>query len=322
MTSRHLVDPELLGLLEIWPQVTLDESVLPLLRDATRLPVGEIAHPERVIKQALTAPGRDGAADVPLIHYRPASRDGVTLPCLYDIHGGGYVGGTAATLEPIHRRLVETIDCALVTVDYRLAPEIPFPGPLEDCYAGLGWLFGHAEELGVDAGRIGIGGESAGGGLAAALALLTRDRREYALAFQHLAYPMIDDRTCITADPHPHAGEFVWNPASNAFGWRAYLGRAPGADDIPAYAAAARAEDVRGLPPTFIATGALDLFVDEDITYATRLIRAGVPTELHVYPGGFHGFDIYQSADVARRMRRDSWDFLKRHLHAGGRQGD
>jgi acetyl esterase/lipase len=322
MTSRHLVDPELLGLLEIWPQITLDESVLPLMRDATRLPVGEIAHPERVIKHALTAPGRDGAPDVSLIHYRPAGRDGVALPCLYHIHGGGYVGGTAATLEPIHRLLVDTIDCALVTVDYRVAPETPFPGPLEDCYAGLGWLFGHAEELGVDASRIGIGGESAGGGLAAALALLARDRGEHTLAFQHLVYPMIDDRTCITADPHPHAGEFVWNPASNAFGWRAYLGRAPGADDVPAYAAAARAEDLRRLPPTFIATGALDLFVDEDIAYATRLIRAGIPTELHVYPGSFHGFDIYQSADVARRMRRDSWDFLKRHLYAGRLQGD
>jgi acetyl esterase/lipase len=317
MTSRHLVDPELLGLLEQWPQVTLDESLLPLLRDATRLPVGEIVHPERVTRQALSAPGRDGAPAVPLIHYRPAGRDGAMLPCLYHIHGGGYVGGTTASLEPIHRQLVETIDCALVTVDYRLAPEVPFPGPLEDCYAGLDWLFRHAGELGIDATRIGIGGESAGGGLAAALALLTRDRAEHVLAFQHLAYPMIDDRTCTTADPHPHAGQFIWNAASNAFGWRAYLGQAPGSDGIPAYAAAARAEDLAGLPPTFLATGALDLFVDEDITYATRLIRAGVPTELHVYPGAFHGFDIDQTADVSRRMRRDSWDFMKRQLHAG-----
>ena len=319
MTSRSLVDPELLGLLELWPQVTLDESVLPLLRDATRLPVGEIVHPERVTRQRLTAPGRDGAPDVPLIHYRPAGHEGVALPCLYHIHGGGYVGGTAATLEPIHRLLVETIACALVTVDYRLAPETPFPGPLEDCYAGLDWVFGHADELGIDAGRIGIGGESAGGGLAAALALLTRDRGEFAPAFQHLVYPMIDDRTCIAADPHPHSGQFVWNAASNAFGWRAYLGKAPGSDDIPAYAAAARAQDLAGLPPTFLCTGALDLFVDEDMRYASRLIRAGVPTELHVYPGGFHGFDIDQTADVSRRLRRDSWDFLKRHLRTSGR---
>lgn len=319
MTSRHLVDPQLFGLLERWPQVTLDESLLPLLRDATRLPVGEIANPERVTKQNLTAPGRDGAPDVPLILYRPAGREGEALPCLYHIHGGGYVGGAAATLEPIHRLLVETVECALVTVDYRLAPETPFPGPLEDCYAGLAWLFGHADELGVDASRIGIGGESAGGGLAAALALLVRDRGEYRLAFQHLIYPMIDDRTCVTADPHPYAGEFVWNAASNAFGWRAYLGQAPGTDDVPAYAAAARAEDLTGLPPTFIASGALDLFVEEDIAYATRLLRAGVPTELHIHPGGFHGFDIDQSAAVSRRQRRDSWDFLRRHLHPGDR---
>ncbi|PXA86881.1 arylesterase [Nostoc sp. 3335mG] len=319
MTSRHLVDPELLGLLEMWPQVTLDESVLPLLRDATRLPVGEIVNPERVTKQVLAAPGRDGAPDVPLLHYRPAEHEGAALPCLYHIHGGGYVGGTTGSLEPIHRLLVETIGCALMSVDYRLAPETPFPGPIEDCYAGLDWLFRHADELGIDPARIGIGGESAGGGLAAALGLLARDRGEHRLAFQHLVYPMIDDRTCITADPHPHAGEFIWNAASNAFGWRAYLGKAPGSDGIPAYAAAARAKDLAGLPPTFLCTGALDLFVDEDIAYATRLIRAGVPTELHVYPGGFHGFDIDQTADVSRRMRRDSWDFLKRHLQAGGR---
>jgi acetyl esterase/lipase len=321
MNSRHLIDPDLLGLLEKWPQVTLDESLLPLLRDATRLPVGEIAHPERTIKATMTAPGRDGAPDVPLTSYRPANRQGASLPCLYHMHGGGYVGGSAATLEPIHRLLVETLDCMLVSVDYRLAPETPFPGPLEDCYAGLDWLVRHADEWGVDAGRIGIGGESAGGGLAAALALLARNRGEHRLAFQHLVYPMIDDRTCITTDPHPHAGEFVWNAASNAFGWRAYLGRAPGADDIPAYAAAARSSDLAGLPPTFLCTGALDLFVDEDIRYGSRLIRAGVPTELHVYPGGFHGFDIDQTAEVSRRLRRDSWAFLKRHLHADDRRG-
>ncbi|MDH7639093.1 alpha/beta hydrolase fold domain-containing protein [Sphingomonas oryzagri] len=315
MTSRHLVDPELHGLLERWPQVTLDESLIPLVRDATRLPVGEIANPERVVRQDLIVPGRDGAPDVPMIHYRPAGSEDAVLPCLYHVHGGGYVGGAAAGLEPIHRLLVETVGCALVTVDYRLAPETPFPGPLEDCYAGLDWLFGHASKLNIDPSRIGIGGESAGGGLAAALALLVRDRGEHRIAFQHLIYPMIDDRTCITADPHPHAGQFVWNAASNAFGWRAYLGMAPGASDIPAYAAAARAEDLSGLPPTFLATGALDLFVDEDISYAARLIRAGVSTELHVYPGAFHGFDIDQSAAVSRRLRRDSWDFLTRQLH-------
>jgi acetyl esterase/lipase len=319
MTVRHLVDPELLGLLDRWPQVTLDESLVPLVRDATRLPVGEIANPDRIVRQDLVAPGSDGAPDVPLILYRPVGREGEVLPCIYHIHGGGYVGGAAATLEPIHRLFVEEADCALVTVDYRLAPETPYPGPLDDCYTGLAWLFDNADAFAIDTARIGIGGESAGGGLAAALALLARDRGDYRLAFQHLIYPMIDDRTCVTADPHPHAGQFIWNAGSNAFGWRAYLGQEPGGPDVPAYAAAARAEDLTGLPPSFVATGALDLFVDEDIAYATRLIRAGVPTELHVHPGGFHGFDIDQSAAVSRRMRRDSWDFLKRHLHPGSR---
>lgn len=313
MSNRHLVDPELLGLLEMWPTVTLDETLLATMRGGARMPLPPIENPDRVIMATATAPGRDGAPDVPLIHYRPANATGI-LPCIYHIHGGGYVLGDAESLEAIHRLLVEEIGCALVSVNYRLAPETPFPGPLEDCYAGLAWLFAHAEELGVDTSRIGIGGESAGGGLAAGLALLARDRGEYSLAFQHLIYPMIDDRICTLDDPHPVAGEFIWTAGSNRFGWRSYLGAEPGSEGVSPYAAAARAEDLAGLPPTFLSTGALDLFVDEDITYAQRLIRAGVSTEFHVYPGGYHGFDIAQTADVSQRARRDSWAFLKRQL--------
>jgi acetyl esterase/lipase len=311
--TRHLVDPELFDLLELWPQVTLDETLLPLVRAPGRIPLGEVENPERVDKQELTVPGQNGAPDVPMLLYRPAGSAGQALPCLYHIHGGGYVGGAAKTMEPVHRLMVEALGCVLVSVDYRLAPETPFPGPLDDCYAGLAWLHAHAAELGIDPARIGIRGESAGGGLAAALALLVRDRGAFAIAFQQLIYPMVDDRTC-TAAPNPNVGEFIWNAGSNRFGWRCYLGAEPGGEGVSSYAAAARAEDLTGLPPAFLSTGALDLFVDEDLAYAARLIRAGVPTELHVYPGGFHGFNVHKTAAVSLQSNRDAEDWLKRHL--------
>jgi triacylglycerol lipase len=144
--------------------------------------------------------------------------------------------------------------------------------------------------------------------------LLARDRGEVPIIFQRLIYPMIDDRTVTTDAPHPFTGEFVWTAASNRFGWASLLGQEPGGSDISPYAAAARAEDLAGLPPTFISTGALDIFLDEDLVYAQRLIRAGVPTELHVYPGAYHGFNIVPTADVTRRFMRDGQEALKRAL--------
>jgi triacylglycerol lipase len=186
-----------------------------------------------------------------------------------------------------------------------LAPEHVFPAAIEDCYAGLRWTVENAATLGIDTGRLGVMGESAGGGLAAALALLARDRGEYKLAFQHLTYPMIDDRTCL-GEQHPHTGEFIWTSHSNRFGWQALLGQEPGGADVSPYAAASRADDLTGLPPAYIMSGALDLFVEEDLEYARRLIHAGVSTELHVFPGGFHGFDIFplSAASAAAQAAR------------------
>jgi triacylglycerol lipase len=187
---------------------------------------------------------------------------------------------------------------------------------VEDCYAALKWLHANAGELGVDVGRIAIGGASAGGGLAACLGLLTRDRGEVPLAFQLLIYPMLDDRTVTHDDPHPHTGEFIWTHDSNHLGWASLLGQAPGSDGVSPYAAAARAESVAGLPPTFISVGSLDLFLEEDIEYARRLIRAAVPTELHIYPGAFHGFNMVPDAEVTQAYTRDSMGALKRALQA------
>ena len=212
-------------------------------------------------------------------------------------------------------RWCQRFDVVGVAVQYRLAPETPLPGPVEDCYAGLRWVHEHGDELGIDTDRIGIGGPSAGGGLAAALALVVRDRGEVALDYQLLIYPMIDD----TRTACPAGWDVpVWNPASNDFGWTSYLGELFGTDDVPGHAAPTRATDLAGLPPTYIMVGTLDAFADEDIDYAKRLNHAGVPVELHVYPGAPHGFEGFAPGTaVARQARRDINDWLGRMLGAG-----
>lgn len=316
MSSEHLVDPELRPMVGAWPQLVYDETVLPLIRRPGRLPTEPTVADDRVERLERKASGRDGAPDVPLLVYRPHER-GEVLPCIFHIHGGGYLAGSAEMMEPLHRPLVRELGCVLVSANYRLAPETAYPGPLEDCYAGLAWVFANSEALGVDPARIGVMGESAGGGLAAGLTLLARDRGEYRLAFQHLISPMLDDRTCVAAEPHPFTGEYVWTPSANRFGWRSYLGAEPGSEGISPYAAPARMEDLSRLPPTFLSAGALDLFVEEDMDYAHRLTRAGVATELHVYPGAVHGFTM-ADAKVARRSIRDSRDALARALASGG----
>ncbi len=259
-------------------------------------------------------PGPDGAPDVRVLVYLPkhAPRP---LPALLWIHGGGFVIGGADQDDVQVKRIVDQIGCAAVSVDYRLAPETPHPGPVEDCYAALKWLHANAAELGVDANRIAIGGASAGGGLSATLSLLTRDRAEVPLVFQLLIYPMLDDRT-VTADPHPYTGEFIWTRDANHFGWSALLGQEPGSDGVSPYAAAARAESVAGLPPTYICVGALDLFLEEDMEYARRLMREGVPTELHVYPGAYHGFNLAAEAQVSQAYVRDFVAALRRALRS------
>ncbi len=309
MDTLPLVDPELRPLLELWPTVTLTPETLIALRER-QLPVPAIPDLPVDLERVTIDHG------VVLHVYTPRAAAG-PVGCIYHIHGGGYVAGKAGELEFAHRPLADALGCAIVSVDYRLAPETPHPGPVEDCYAGLAWTFANAGQLGIDPERIGVMGESAGGGLAAALALLARDRGAHRLAFQHLTYPMLDDRTCTRA-PHPHAGEFIWHPANNRFGWAALLGEEPGGPDVSPYAAPARATDLAGLPPTYIMTAALDLFVDEDIDYARRLIAAGVPTEFHVYPGAFHGFDIFPAAEVARRAQADRIAALRRALAAKG----
>jgi acetyl esterase/lipase len=313
MSSRYLVDPELLGVLDVFPKEQFSTATLAAIR-AVQLPfaVDEGAVPKVSLTER-SVPGPAGAPDVGVLIFAPREFHAPT-PCIVHMHGGGYVVGSAASVAPSLCMLSAALECVIVSVNYRLAPETHFPGNIEDCYAALAWVFEQASELHVDPGCIGVKGESAGGGLAAALALLARDRAEFRIAFQHLDAPMLDDRTCLNKDPNPFAGEFIWTPQHNAFGWSSLLGVAPGSADISSYAAAARAEDLYGLPPTFIATGALDLFAEENIEYARRLMRAGVAVELHVYPGAIHGFGLAPQARVSSAAARISLAALRRFM--------
>jgi acetyl esterase/lipase len=310
MGTLHLVDPELAPIIEQIPRLDLTDDNLAQVREYQwpTPPLSDAVIASSTIESRFV-PGPPGGPDVRVLIYKPNSATR-PLGCILHIHGGGYVVGNVQMMDSALRNFVHDLGCAIVTVDYRIAPETIFPGAVEDCYAALRWLFAEADTLGVDRDRIGVMGESAGGGLAAAFALLARDRGEYRLAFQHLNCPMLDDRTGVSDSPNTYTGEFVWTRQSNHYGWRALLGKEPGGPAVSPYASAARAADLAGLPPTFINVGTLDLFVDEDIDYAHRLIRAGVPTELHVYPGGFHGFDAWGSA-ISRRASEDRLAWLR-----------
>ena len=313
------LDPELRAVMEKLPaDRPLDLNQLPAARVKMKKMVtamlADLPPVEGVTFQDQFAPASKGEPAVRVRVYRPNHQPG-KLPALYWIHGGGYVMGDIDMDDRLMMQMVKRIGCVAVSVDYRLAPEHPFPAPVEDCYAGLKWLFAHAGELGVDPSRIAIGGASGGGGLCAGLGLLVRDRGEVRPAFQLLIYPMIDDRN-VTPASYAITDPRVWHRESNRLGWKAYLGRDGGGADVSPYAAAARATDLTNLPPAYIPVGALDLFVDENIGYAQRLIQAGVPTELHVYPGAFHGFDLFApSAAVSKQFKADRDNALKRALH-------
>jgi acetyl esterase/lipase len=265
-------------------------------------PCDAVEHVDRV------APGDP---DVPVRLHRERAADG-PRPCLISIHGGGYVIGSHLGDDGRFNRWSPLLGCVGISVGYRLAPETPYPGPLEDCYTALRWAYRNAPDLGIDPARIGIIGGSAGGGLAAGLALLARDRAEVPVAFQVLSYPMLDDE--LTSSGQADAP--LWPPAANQFGWRSYLSGFRAGDDVPGYAVPARAADLAGLPPAFITVGNLDGLLDEDIDYARRLIAAGVPTDLHVFADGAHAFDSQLSGTaVARRASRVMEDWLESRLH-------
>ena len=258
-------------------------------------------------------PGPEGAPEIPVRIYRPAGVDAAVGALLY-IHGGGMVIGSIDTEDAVTRMLCKAVGCAAVSVDYRLAPEHPHPAPVEDCYAALVWTAANAAQLGIDPARIAVYGGSAGGALAAATALLARDRGGPAIAYQMLLYPMVDDRS-----ETPSCAEIddigVWDGWANAEGWQALLGDRWATAAVDAYAAPARAADLAGLPPAWIDVGELDSLRDEDVHYALRLMQAGVPTDLRVYPGAFHGWEVFvPDAAVSQRAIAARIEALQRAL--------
>lgn len=234
-------------------------------------------------------------------------------PAILHIHGGGMIVGSARGELRYLQDIAQALDCVIVSVEYRLSPKARYTESTEDTYAGLKWLYGHADELGADRSRVAVMGESAGGGHAAILAIKARDRGEIPLVFQSLVYPMIDDRTGSLVQPPAHIATVGWSPAENRLGWESFLGMEPGGPDVPAAAVPARQENLAGLPPAWIGVGSIDLFVNEDIEYARRLTQANVPTELLVIPGAFHGFDRMASeTKLAQTFNQSKLEALRR----------
>ncbi|NMO04459.1 alpha/beta hydrolase [Gordonia sp. TBRC 11910] len=309
--SRPPFDPELGAVLSVLAEQipTLTTETLPVLREIggpADLTDDLLAEHGLVAIEATIA-GYQGA-DMAVTVVKRADHVG-TGPGIYHIHGGGMVIG--------HRKMgpvglipwIVEQDAVLVTAEYRLAPEFPDPYPVEDCYAGLVWMAENAADLGVDATRLIIAGASAGGGLSAGTALLARDRRGPALIGQVLMCPMLDDRDQ-TLSTHQYPDVGIWTRPSNQYGWGALLGDRYGTDDVSIYAAPARATDLSGLPPTYIDCGSAEVFRDEDIAYAALLWQSGVQAELHVWTGGFHGFDSlapHTALAQAATRTRDEW---------------
>ncbi|MGW0866316.1 alpha/beta hydrolase [Streptomyces sp. NPDC002611] len=315
-------DPELAGALElikdmISPGLTPDQIAevrqgpgIELLAELDLTMGGTFVVEDRQV------PGPQGEPDISLLICRPAAPVAAgARPVIYHVHGGGMVIGNNRVGVDVPLAWARALDAVVVSVEYRLAPEHPHPAPVEDVYAGLLWTAEHAAELGADPERIVVAGASAGGGLCAALALLTRDRKGPRPIGQVLMCPMLDDRND-TPSTYQMAGLGVWDRTANETGWSALLGSRRGGPDVPAYAAPARAEDLTGLPPAFLDVGSAETFRDEVVAYASRIWQAGGVAELHVWPGGFHGFDGFApQAALSQSARAAHVDWLRRLLN-------
>jgi acetyl esterase/lipase len=311
-------DPELAPMVELLPAeaLTLDR-IAEARTDLERL-VGALSTDVDATGVVVTdreIDGPDGAPAVPVRLYVPEGEATAARSAYLTIHGGGFVMGTIAMEHAFAVQVARELGVVVAAVEYRLAPEHPYPAGLEDCYAALRWLHDQADELGVDRGRIGVGGQSAGGGLTAGLALLAMDRGGPTICFQLLGIPELDDRL-----ETPSMQRFVdtplWTRPNAVVSWQAYVGDRAGGPDVPIYAAPARAtvEQVRGLPPAYVTTMEFDPLRDEGIVYALRLLEAGVSVELHQFPGTFHGSALIPTADVSRRAAEELLVALRRGL--------
>jgi acetyl esterase/lipase len=262
-----------------------------------------------IIARVVPASGQSPSVTVYVINAHP----GAARPAILHMHGGGFVAGSAKHSAVALQDVAEKLDCVIVSVEYRLAPATTFAGSLEDDYAALRWLHGNAAELGADPDRIAVMGESAGGTHAALLTFIARERGEVPILFQLLNYAALDDRTGITVIPPKPIGAITIGGGGGISPWRAFLGEEPATDGVPAHAVPLRQKDLKDLPPAFIGVGSIDLLVGENIDYARRLIEAGIPTELIVVPGAFHGFDGFAAdTPVAKWYTAAKLDALRR----------
>jgi acetyl esterase/lipase len=304
--DRPALDPELARLLAQLPAApALDGESLPLLRQY-KVPAETFIEGRAIERRELSITAADGAT-LPLSVFRPAGRAAEAAPCIYWLHGGGMVMGDRFANLDIPLDWLERFGAVVVTLDYRLAPEARGITPVEDCYSGLEWIAGHATELGIDPTRLIVAGISAGGGLTAGMVLMARDRGGPAIAAQVLICPMLDHRNDSVSSRQYAEGPATWTRAANSFGWQALLGTATA---VSPYASPALAADLGGLPPSFIDTGSAELFRDEDAAFASRIWAAGGAAELHVWPGGFHGFDaLFPAArlSLVARETRSAW---------------
>ncbi|MEV8115527.1 alpha/beta hydrolase [Streptomyces xiamenensis] len=317
-TARPALDPALRELLADMPLMSqLTPEILAQLRQYPSTPVDTLLAPGTVLRREVTVRAADGAA-IPLSVFAPAHSDHAgAAPCVYWMHGGGMVMGDRFSQIDIPLEWLEEFGAVVVTVDYRLAPEATGTTLVEDCYQGLQWISEHAAELGIDPHRIVVAGASAGGGLAAGLTLLARDRGAPAIAAQMLIGPMLDHRNS-TVSSHQYAGEpGVWTREMNAFGWRCVLGDLAD-EEVPAYVSPALAGDLSDLPTTYLDAGSAEVFRDEVTDYAGRIWAAGGQAESHVWAGGFHGFDaLYPQAPLSAGARRTRTAWLARVLSSG-----
>jgi acetyl esterase/lipase len=311
-----LVDPELLPALKQFPAFDLSAEMVRKFRQTPGAPPLPAPAPQPVERHI---PGPPGAPEVRLwvVDPAPSEKD---KPLLLHMHGGGFMM-TDPGWMPRLQGIATDCHCVVVSVDYRLAPETRYPGSLEDNYAALKWAHAHAAELGIDRSRIAVGGESAGGGHAASLAIHARNRNkeDVPICFQLLIYPQLDDRTGSSQPAPPSIGHFMWTPSANRLAWTSLLGVPAGSSRVPAAAVPARVASVAGLPPAWIGVGAIDLFVEEDMEYARRLVHAGVATELLVVRGAFHGFDLLVPDAEASKQFSASWKSALRKAFGTGK---
>ncbi|MEU0034357.1 MULTISPECIES: alpha/beta hydrolase [unclassified Streptomyces] len=314
-TVRPALDPELRLLLADMPLMTrLDPEVLAQLRRLPSVPVDSLLEGRKVDHREVGVPGEDGAR-IPLSVFSPSGATRVTgAPCVLWMHGGGMVMGDRFSQIDIPLEWLDLFGAVIISVDYRLAPEAGGTTPVDDCYRSLLWVEEHADELGVDPARIVVAGVSAGGGLAAGVTLMARDRGTPTIAAQMLVCPMLDHRNVTTSSRQYSGGPGVWTREMNEFGWRSVLGDLRD-DQVPGHVSPAVAEDLSGLPTTYIDAGSAEVFRDEDVAYATRIWAAGGQAELHIWAGGFHGFDaLYPRARLSAGARRTRNDWLARVL--------